>query len=80
MYSGWSPFLRTKFWKKELVGKGVDKRWGEKKVEGSGRTVDWVWGKRKGWFGRLWWCEDGDMVGLGDSGGGEDGSDGVWGL
>jgi hypothetical protein len=40
MYSGWSPFLRTKFWKKEFVGRGVDSRFGEKKLEGSGRTVD----------------------------------------
>lgn len=47
MYSGWSPFLRVRFWKKEFVGRG-DEREGEKKVEGSGRTVDWVWGKVKG--------------------------------
>lgn len=40
MYSGWSPFLRTKFWKKELVGSGVERSFGAKKVEGSGRTVD----------------------------------------
>jgi hypothetical protein len=40
MYSGWSPFLRTKFWKKEFVGRGVDSRFGEKKLEGSGRTVE----------------------------------------
>lgn len=48
MYSGWSPFLRVKFWKKELVGRGEERSEGEKKVEGSGRTVDWAWGKRKG--------------------------------
>jgi hypothetical protein len=40
MYSGWSPFLRTKFWKKELVGRGVDRRFEEKNLEGSGKTVD----------------------------------------
>jgi hypothetical protein len=26
----------------------VDRRFGEKKLEGSGRTVDWVCGNRKG--------------------------------
>jgi hypothetical protein len=44
MYSGWSPFLRTKFWKKEFVGRGVDRRFEEKNLEGSGRTVDLVCG------------------------------------
>ena len=37
-----------KFWKKEFVGRGVERRVGEKKREGSGRTVDWVLGKRNG--------------------------------
>jgi len=45
MYSGWSPFLRTKFWKKEFVGSGDETRFEEKKLEGSGRTVDRVCGK-----------------------------------
>lgn len=40
MYSGWSPFLRAKFWKNEFVGGGVERALGEKKVEGSGRTVE----------------------------------------
>jgi hypothetical protein len=40
MYSGWSPLLRTKFWKKELVGRGVDSKFCEKKFEGFGRTVE----------------------------------------
>jgi hypothetical protein len=31
--------LRTKFWKKEFVGRGVDRRFEEKNLEGSG-TVD----------------------------------------
>jgi len=53
MYSGWSPFLRTKFWKKEFVGRGVDSRFGEKKLEGSGRTVDCICGNRKGVFSLL---------------------------
>lgn len=50
MYSGWSPFFRTKFWKKEFVGSGVETRLGEKKLEGSGRTVELVCGKIKGVF------------------------------
>lgn len=48
MYSGWSPFLRVKFWKKELVGRGDERRFGEKKREGSERTEDCTLGKRKG--------------------------------
>jgi hypothetical protein len=32
------------------VGRGVDSRFGEKKLEGSGRTVDWVCGNRKDVF------------------------------
>jgi hypothetical protein len=47
-YSGLSPFFRVKFWKKEFVGSGVESSAGEKKREGSGRTVDWIWGKRNG--------------------------------
>lgn len=50
MYSGWSPFLRTKFWKKEFVGRGVDSKFGEKKFVGSGRTVEFVCGNMKGLF------------------------------
>jgi len=71
MYSGWSPFLRTKFWKKELVGSGEETSSGEKNTDGSGRTVDSVLGKRYGLNGRdmlapavvhggetrwEWWC------------------------
>lgn len=41
MYSGCDPFGITKFWKKEFVGSGEETRFGEKYVEGSGRTVDW---------------------------------------
>jgi hypothetical protein len=48
MYLGWSPFLRTKFWKKEFVGRGVDSRFGEKNLEGSGRRVESACGNRKG--------------------------------
>lgn len=62
MYSGWSPFLRVKFWKKEFVGRGVERRVCEKKREGSGRTVDWVLGKRNGLFG--------GFIGCGGDGGG----------
>jgi hypothetical protein len=50
MYSGWSPFLRTKFWKKEFVGRGVDRIFGEKNLEGSGRTVEFLCGNIKGLF------------------------------
>lgn len=35
------------------MGNGFWSRSGEKKVEGSGRTVDCVWGKRNGEFGSL---------------------------
>ena len=42
MYSCWSPFFRTKFWKKEFVGSGLERRFEEKNLEGSGRTVDCV--------------------------------------
>lgn len=48
MYSGWSPFLRVKFWKNELVGRGDERRFGEKKRDGSGRTVASARGKRYG--------------------------------
>jgi hypothetical protein len=48
MYSGASPLLRTKFWKKEFVGRGVDSKFGEKNLEGSGRTVELPCGNRKG--------------------------------
>ena len=34
------PLLRTKFWKKEFVGSGVERRFGVKNLEGSGTTVD----------------------------------------
>lgn len=68
MYSGTSPFLRVKFWKKELVGRGEERRDGEKKVEGSGTTEDSVLGKTKG---RIFW----DMAG----GGGGDGGGNGWG-
>lgn len=47
MYSAWSPLFRTKFWKKEFVGSGFLTRYGGKKIEGSGRTVEFVSGKRK---------------------------------
>jgi len=47
MYSGWSPFFRTKFWKKEFVGSGFERRVEEKNSEGSGRTVDCASGKMK---------------------------------
>lgn len=30
------------------MGSGEERRWGEKKVEGSGRTTDWDGGKRNG--------------------------------
>lgn len=41
---------RTKFWKKEFVGRGLDRSFGEKKLEGSGMTVELgsVIGKTKG--------------------------------
>ena len=40
MYSGMSPSLSTKFWKKELVGSGAARSAGAKKQDGSGTTVD----------------------------------------
>lgn len=46
MYSWTSPFFKVKFWKKELVGKGEERRSGAKKRDGSGRTVDVAAGKR----------------------------------
>lgn len=49
------------------MGKGLERRWGEKNNEGSGRTVDAVSGKRKGWEDGF--SRGGDMVGAGDSGG-----------
>jgi len=41
---------RTKFWKKEFVGRGLDSRFEEKNLEGSGRTVELgsIIGKTKG--------------------------------
>lgn len=63
MYSGWSPFLRTKFWKKEFVGSGVERRSGEKKREGSETTVDWALGKRNGALDRFWNDDDNDILG-----------------
>ncbi|KAF5799869.1 hypothetical protein HanXRQr2_Chr07g0309451 [Helianthus annuus] len=51
MYSGWLPVLRVKFWKNELVGRGDERRLGEKKVVGEGTTVEVVSGKVNGrWF------------------------------
>jgi len=47
MYSGVSPSLREKFWKKEFVGSGVDRRFGEKNLEGSGTLAEFVCGKIK---------------------------------
>lgn len=47
MYSGWLPLSRTRFWKKELVGSGVERRFGEKNLEGSGRTVELAIGNIK---------------------------------
>lgn len=52
MYSGRSPLLRTKFWKKELVGSGEERREGEKNLVGSGTAVEVVSGKGN-------WAEDG---------------------
>ena len=48
MHSGWSPLLRTKFWKKEFVGKGDESRFEEKNLEGSRSTLDCVCGNGKG--------------------------------
>lgn len=47
------------------MGSGFNKRFGEKKAEGSGRTVDSALGKRNGVFdGLLWSGFGGDMFGL----------------
>ena len=63
MYSGWSPFFSTKFWKNEFVGKGAEVSFRAKNLEGSGRILDLVSGKRKG--NGLTFC------GGGDGGGGD---------
>jgi hypothetical protein len=55
----------------------VERSAGEKKMEGSGRTVDWIRGKRNGPKG--WICGGGDSDMIGISGGGRDGG-GVGGL
>ena len=70
MYSGWSPFFRTKFWKKEFVGSGFERRFGEKKLEGSGTTVESTFGNRKGECFLVW-----DIVNL--RGGDRSGGNGV---
>lgn len=67
MYSAWVPLLRQKFWKKEFVGRGEERRLGEKKREGSGTTVDCARGKTNG---EVRWCFC-DMIG--SAGGREDG-------
>lgn len=72
MYSAWSPLLRAKFWKKELVGSGAPRRPGAKKGEGSGRTVDSARGKTKG----NWGCGGGMAAGGGGGGGGGNGGGG----
>lgn len=61
------------------MGRGAERRVGEKKSEGSGRTVDWVLGKRNGCRG--WVCGGGGCM-MGDSGGGGDcgGVGGLYGL
>lgn len=72
MYSGWSPFFRVKFWKKEFVGRGVERSFGEKNTEGSGRTEDCTPGKRKGQYFVGFGGDiggDGDGEGDGDFGG-----------
>jgi hypothetical protein len=61
----------VKFWKKEFVGSGVERSAGEKKREGSGRTVDWIRGKRNGWRCSVRCGGGSDMIGV--SGGGGDG-------
>lgn len=64
------------------MGSGFDRRLGEKKADGSGRTVDWDLGKRYGALDCFWI----GSVGGGSRGGdmlsflGEDGGDGEnWG-
>lgn len=65
-----------KFWKKEFVGRGDDKRLGAKKSEGSGSTVDCVLGKRNGKVGSFFECR-GSIVGGGSgSSFGESGGEG----
>ena len=63
-----------------MVGNGVERSSGEKKLEGSGRTLDWLLGKRKGPLGRLWCmvAAGGNRVAGGRRGGvsGESGGDG----
>jgi hypothetical protein len=45
VYSGWSPLLSAKLWRKELVGSGAARSSGAKNRAGSGSTVDAVRGK-----------------------------------
>ncbi|XLR63217.1 hypothetical protein S83_013889 [Arachis hypogaea] len=45
MYSCMLPSLRTKFWQNEY---GEERRFSEKNFEGSGSTLEFVSGKRKG--------------------------------
>lgn len=53
------------------MGSGAERRWGAKNVEGSGRTADWVVGKRNGWL----CCMIRDVdIGTGGGGGGVDGN------
>ncbi|GMH04290.1 hypothetical protein Nepgr_006129 [Nepenthes gracilis] len=61
--------FKTKFWKKELVGRGVERRLGEKKGEGSGTTLESVSGKRNGKVGCL--LGGGVVMVSGGSGNGE---------
>lgn len=77
MYSGWSPFLRVKFWKKEFVGSGVERSAGEKKSEGSGRIVDWIRGKRNGLRGWITGGGGSDMIRISGGGGGGGGGGGL---
>jgi hypothetical protein len=74
-YSGWSPFFRVKFWKKEFVGSGVESSAGEKKRGGSRRTMDWIWGKRNGRRCSVSGGGGSDMIGV--SSGGSAGGGGV---
>lgn len=80
MYSGWSPLLRVKFWKKELVGRGDERRCAEMKSDGSGRTVDSADGNRNG-AALMVVAGGGDMdSGAGAGGGGVNGGRGGWGF
>lgn len=54
------------------MGRGAERRWGEKNRLGSGSTVDWISGNRNGWVGKI--CGGGDMAE--DSGEGGDWSGG----